>query len=200
MEPIETGKAYDTITERWSKDRFNMNNGIDQHKRAISFVENRGLALDLGCGCTGRFIELLLTEGFQPEGLDVSTKKIEISRSRFPNLVFYNEDICQWAPTKKYDFITAWDSVWHVPLENQAALMVKIANSLNAGGVLIFSFGGVNEPGEHTDDTMGPMMYYSSLGTNGFMEIFIKNRCAIKHLEFDQYPELHAFLIVQKLA
>lgn len=200
MEPTETGKAYDNIVERWSSDRFNMNNGIDQHKSAISFVENKGVALDVGCGCTGRFIDLLLAEGFRPEGLDVSPKKIELSRAHFPDLVFYCEDVCQWAPGKKYDFITAWDSIWHVPLDRQKALMEKLVTSLSVGGVLIFSFGGVNESGEHSDDTMGPMMYYSSLGTNGFIEVLIENGCVIKHLEFDQYPELHAFIIAQKFA
>ena len=200
MEPLETGKAYDSIVERWSDDRFNMENGIDQHKRAISFVENKGLALDVGCGCTGRFINLLLAEGFTPEGLDVSPRKIELSRQRFPDLVFYSEDVCQWAPDKTYDFITAWDSIWHVPLDRQAALMAKLSNSLSVGGVLIFSFGGVNEAGDHTDDAMGPMMYYASLGTNGFIEVLIENGCVIKHLEFDHYPELHTFMIAQKFA
>ncbi|GAB1261746.1 hypothetical protein [Aurantivibrio plasticivorans] len=46
MKPTDTGKAYDTITDRWASDRFDMHNGIDQHRRAIAFIDNRGYALD----------------------------------------------------------------------------------------------------------------------------------------------------------
>jgi len=41
---------------------------------------------------------------------------------------------------------------------------------LNVGGVFIFSFGGTAEEGFHTDNFMGPEVYYSSLGTNGFLK------------------------------
>jgi len=182
MNPSKTGKNYDSISDRWSDDRFDMKNGIDQHKRALIFAESRGRALDVGCGPTGRIMGLLQKEGFTPEGLDVSEKMITLARNRNPEWKFYHEDICSYQPREKYDFITAWDSVWHIPL------------------VMIFSFGGLDEPGDHTDDTMGPMMYYSSLGTNGFMQVLLDNGCAIKHLEFDQYPELHAYMVVQKIA
>lgn len=200
MNPAQTGKNYDTITDRWSDDRFNMKNGIDQHKRAISFISSRGKALDVGCGRTGRLMDLLAKEGFKPEGLDVSEKMIALAQNRNPEWSFYHEDICAYQLSEKYDFITAWDSIWHIPLYEQVSVISKLASALNPGGIMIFSFGGVNEPGDHSDDTMGSMMYYSSLGTNGFIQVFLDNGCAIKHLEFDQYPELHTYIVAQKIA
>ena len=74
MKPELTGLAYDEITYRWTSDEFNRNNGIDAHNKAISFSENRGAALDVGCGCSGRLIDLLINNGFQPEGIDISKK------------------------------------------------------------------------------------------------------------------------------
>ena len=68
MDPTETGSKYDTLTHLWESDKFNRQNGIEQHKRALQFVRQRGRALDVGCGCTGRFIDLLQAEGFTPEG------------------------------------------------------------------------------------------------------------------------------------
>lgn len=200
MNPAQTGKNYDTITDLWSDDRFNMKNGIDQHKRAITFVESRGKALDVGCGRTGRIMELLENEGFQPEGLDVSEKMITLARSRNPKWKFYHEDICTYQLSEKYEFISAWDSIWHIPLDDQVCVISKLAIALSLNGVMIFSFGGVNEPGDHTDDTMGPAMYYSSLGTNGFIQVFLDNGCTIKHLEFDRRSELHTYIVVQKIA
>ncbi|WP_299944195.1 class I SAM-dependent methyltransferase [uncultured Microbulbifer sp.] len=198
MNPKEIGKAYDKITHLWEDENFNRKNGMDEHKRALAFVENKGKALDVGCGSTGRFIDLLLSEGFTPEGVDVSAEMIRLARCRHPGVVLHHQDICEWRIEEKYDFITAWDSIWHIPLEQQENVLAKLVFSLNKGGVLIFTFGGTNEKSDHTDDLMGPEVYYSSLGTNGFLKVLISLDCICKHLEHGQYPELHTYLIVQK--
>lgn len=200
MPPEAIGKAYDTITHLWQSERFNLNNGIDAHKKALQFVKgNTGQALDVGCGCTGRFANLLQGAGYRYTGLDVSEKKIELARVQSPSHDFIHADICQWQPQVQYDFITAWDSIWHIPLQQQQPVLEKLVNSLKPNGVFIFSCGGTDEPGDHTDDYMGPAVYYSSLGVNGFWKVFadIEN-CLIKHFEFDQPPELHSYFIVQK--
>ncbi|QKF83392.1 class I SAM-dependent DNA methyltransferase [Halarcobacter ebronensis] len=199
MKPEEIGKAYNQITHIWDSEEFDMNNGITQHKKAISFVKNRGNALDIGCGCTGRFIQLLINEGFIPTGLDVSDKMLNIAQKKHPNVQFIQADICQYKFSKKYDFITAWDSIWHIPLSEQQNVLYKIIEGLNVGGVFIFSFGGTAKEGSHTDNFMGPEVYYSSLGLNGFIKSFIELGCIIRHLEFDQYPEVHTYLVVEKI-
>lgn len=175
-----------------------MSNGIVQHKKAISFVKNRGKALDIGCGCTGRFIALLTREGFTVSGLDVSTEMLNIARKRQSDIHFIEANICEYDLPEKYDFISAWDSIWHVPLAEQRNVITRIVESLNTGGVFIFSFGGTDKENSHTDNFMGPEVYYSSLGTNGFVRLLIELGCIIRHLEFDQYPEIHTYLVVEK--
>ncbi len=198
MKPIEIGEAYDKIAHLWEHASFNRMNGVEQHRRAFKFAKNRGKALDIGCGCSGRFIDLMIEEGFEPTGLDVSTKMLDLARRRHPNVEFIHSDICIHQPLEKYDFITAWDSIWHIPLDEQRAVITKIIGSLSIGGVFIFSFGGTDQPGAHTDDFMGPEVYYSSLGTQGFLGLMLELGCTIRHLEFDQYPELHTYMIVEK--
>ena len=201
MKPEQIGKAYDQITHLWQSDDFNRENGIEAHRRALSFVKTKGKALDIGCGCTGRFFDLMLSEGFTPEGLagiDMSDRMLALARQRHPDVELFKADICTHQLSQRFDFITAWDSIWHIPLSEQRNVLTKIVDSLNKGGVFIFSFGGTAEEGEHTDNFMGPEVYYSSLGTNGFLSLFLELGCAIRHLEFDQYPELHTYLIVEK--
>lgn len=198
MNPDEIGLAYDKITHLWDDKVFNVSNGIHQHERAIKFVERRGKALDVGCGRTGRFIELLLNEGFSPEGLDVSKEMLSLARQKHPAIHFHQEDICQWHSSEKYDFITAWDSIWHVPLDQQKNVLRRLVESLNTNGVLIFSFGGTLEENTHVDDFMGPQVYYSSLGVTGFLKLIISLDCVCRHLEFEDYPGTHAYCIVQK--
>ena len=63
MNPEETGKAYNQISHLWDRDTFDQENGIIQHQRAISFSNNRGPALDVGCGRNSRFRSLLIDHG-----------------------------------------------------------------------------------------------------------------------------------------
>ncbi|WP_125779585.1 class I SAM-dependent DNA methyltransferase [Pseudoalteromonas rubra] len=198
MKPQEIGKAYNQITHLWEREEFDMTNGIAQHQRAISFVKHRGNALDIGCGCTGRFIELLVNEGFKPTGLDISEEMLALARRKHPDISFVQGDICTYMLPDKYDFITAWDSIWHIPLSEQKPVLAKIINSLNPGGVFIFSFGGTTQAGCHTNTAMGPEVYYSSLGVSGFLQLLLDMGCIIRHLEFDQYPEVHTYLVVEK--
>ncbi|BBB26678.1 class I SAM-dependent methyltransferase [Amphritea japonica] len=199
MKPEDIGLAYNTLTDLWEGNNFNRDNGIAQHKRAIPFATNHRLALDVGCGSTGRFIDLLLTNGFSPQGVDISTEMIRLARLRHPDITFHQQDICNWVLPDKYDFISAWDSIWHVPLERQAAVLSKLFNSLNPGGVCIFSGGGTDKPDDHKDSTMGTDVYYSTLGITGFLTVIEQSGCICRHLEYDQHPELHCYFIVQKI-
>lgn len=199
MTPEQIGQAYDGIARLWMSDDFDRNNGLQQHNRALAFTGSRGAALDVGCGCSGRFIDWLLAAGFAPAGVDVSAEMVRLAQQRHPQLRFHHQDICRWALPAKYDFITAWDSIWHIPLSEQEAVLTKLVAGLNPGGVLIFSCGGLDAAGEHKDDFMGPEVWYSSLGTAGFLELFGRLACRVRHFEFDQHPELHAYFIIQKI-
>ncbi len=63
MDPTATGKKYDPLTHLWESEKFNRQNGVEAHKRALQFARRQGRAPDAGCGCTRRFIDLLPAEG-----------------------------------------------------------------------------------------------------------------------------------------
>ncbi|MGA3171369.1 MAG: class I SAM-dependent methyltransferase [Chthoniobacteraceae bacterium] len=197
MNPNEIGRSYDSIAHVWRESRI-QSNGISQVERAIQFTTTRKYALDIGCGCSGRFIDLLIRHGFQPEGIDVSERMIALARQRHPDISFYHADICRWSIPRKYDFILAWDSIWHVPLDMQEPVMQKICEGLSEGGVFIFTTGGLDEPEEKRDSCMGPPVYYSALGIPKTLELLRKFGCVCRHLEYDQYPEKHLYIIAQR--
>lgn len=198
MNPIKIAAGYDQLAERWASDSFPKGNGIAQHERAVAFVNQKRRALDVGCGSSGRFIDLLLSNGFNVEGVDISQKMLSLAEAKHPNIVFHHADICEWVIPGKYDFISAWDSIWHVPLSQQKQVMTKLADALEPGGVFIFTTGGLDKPDEKTDSFMGPEMYYSTLGIPELLLLVSEMGCICRHLEYDQYPELHVYLIVQK--
>jgi len=199
---MDTASAYDTLAERWLDEAFDPANGFTQHERALSLLGDAagGWALNVGCGCNTRFNPLLRAHGLQIEGIDVSARMLALAQAADPDVTLHQADICDWPMPRAYRFITAWDSIWHVRLEQQRPLMLKLMAALAPGGVLVFSAGGLDAPGEHVDATMGPPLHYSTLGIPGLLEVIADADCACRHLEFDQYPQKHVYLVVQRLA
>lgn len=198
MQPKDTATRYNHIAQWWQTQHQNSSYGIAQLERAIQFVSDQQLALDVGCGSSGRFIQTLKAHGFEAEGLDISAEMIKLAKQLHPELTFYQEDICNWQPPKPYSLIVAWDSTFHLPLELQAPVTRKLCAALAPNGVLLFTCGGGSQPGEVAGAFQGQDFEYSTLGTNGFLKILDEQQCTCLHLEYDQYPERHVYIIAQK--
>jgi len=69
MEPNDIAARYDQIAQWWQTEHQDSPYGIAQLERAIKFTSLRHSALDVGCGSSGRLIDILSKQGFQPEGL-----------------------------------------------------------------------------------------------------------------------------------
>ena len=199
MTPTEIAASYDRIAGKWQEPGLQMN-GLEAFKRALQFVPDGRFALDVGCGCSGRFVDLLQSRGFTVEGIDISGRMVALARERNPGVRFIHDDICTWKLPRKYDFIAAWDSTWHLPAPEQEPVLQKLCAGLNAGGILIFTTGGLDEPAEKLDSCMGPPMYYSVPGIPNTLGWLARSGCVCRHLEFDQYPEKHLYIIAQKTA
>ena len=141
MDPLQTAATYDRIAPHWEDPNFDRNNGIEALRRAIRFAHGRGAALDIGCGCTGRFIDLLLAEGFDVEGLDLSAEMLARARNRHPDVRFHHADIRTWEFSRPYDLLIGWDSIWHVPLADQIPVLRRLCRGLAPGGLLLLSAG-----------------------------------------------------------
>jgi trans-aconitate methyltransferase len=198
MGQIDVGKAYDEIADVWNNDAFDRLNGVKQHEHALEFCGARRHALDVGCGSSGRIVELLLRAGFDVEGVDLSRRMIELAARRHPQVTFHHADICDWPFPRHYDLISAWDSVWHVPLAEHEKVLRRMLGHLTPGGVCIFTMGGLDQAAEKSDSVMGPEMPYSTLGIPRTLELVTRADCVCRHLEYDQHPEQHVYLIVQR--
>jgi hypothetical protein len=72
-----------------------------------------------------------------------------------PAATVHHADIFTWQAPRNDRGVSAWDSIWHVGLEQQHDLMLKLPGLLEPGGVLIFTAGGLDGPSEHADAIMG---------------------------------------------
>jgi hypothetical protein len=83
-------------------------------------------------------------------------------------------------------------------LSSQETVLAKILQGLTSGGVCIFTTGGLDAPSEKVDSAMGVQMYYSLLGIPRTLALIAENGCVCRHLEYDQFPESHLYVIAQR--
>ncbi len=201
MEPRETAAVYDLIGHHWADAGFPATNGIAAHARALAFLgARRGAALDVGCGANPRLRAWLMGQGFAVEGVDISPRMLELARRAQPGLTFHQADICEWTPPRRYTFITAWDSIWHVPLDRQLAVIAKLCAALEPGGVLVFTSGGLAEPNEVTNPCHGVPLYHAAPGIPNILRTLCEAGAVLRHFEFDQWPESHVYFVAQMMS
>lgn len=204
MHPQDTADRYNRLAQWWQTQHQHSQYGIAQLERAIQFTSQKPapqkpFALDVGCGSSGRLMQVLSEHGFEAEGLDISEEMICLAQQLHPHLTFYAEDICTWTPPQAYSLIVAWDSTFHLPLDRQEPVTRKLCNALEPGGVLLFTCGGKDQPGEISGSFEGQDFDYSTLGVNAFLKILMEQHCTCLHLEYDQYPERHVYIIARKM-
>lgn len=118
-----------TTPQRWAK--------------ALSVLKSNEMpirhVLDLGCGA-GRFVALLSEQGFQAEGMDISTAVVEHARKSFPHLLFQEHaaDVAKWPYSDgSFDAIVSLDVFEHLLDVRTAAIEAR--RVLRRGGRLVLS-------------------------------------------------------------
>lgn len=191
------GEKYNKIAQWWHNHHHESDYGLRQIERAISYSTGSGSALDVGCGSGGRIVRKLESHGFNVTGIDASTKMIEIAKDNHAFAQFFVADICTWDTNQKYDLIVAWDSIFHIPFSMHSLVVSKLCGMLRMNGILTYTFG--DDYGEHESDWHNDKFYYSTIGINGNLKVIMENNCECRHLELDQYPEKHVFIIAKKI-
>ena len=197
MDPKTIAANYDALAH-WYQRHVDPAYGLSALERALRLSSASGRALDVGCGSEGRFIKRLAEHGFQTDGVDISANMIALARKQCPDTSFYVADINEWPLPHKYSFISAWDSTFHLPLHQQEPVLKKLCEGLLPNGILLFTCGG-GEPGEITGHIEGREFGYSTLGASRFVELLQRFSCRCIHLEYDQWPENHVFIIAQAI-
>jgi SAM-dependent methyltransferase len=138
----------------------------------------------------------LVDAGFKVTGLDVSKGMLDLAQHRHPEVRLIQGDVASWLPDRHYDLVLAWDSTFHLPRESQEPVLRVLCNALTAGGVILFTAGGVE--GEVTGTMAGQQFHYTSLADGSWMGILRDEGCEMVLLDHDQYPEKHVVIIAVK--
>jgi SAM-dependent methyltransferase len=144
--------------------------------RFLIYVRPGGTVLDLGCGMGEPIARYLIDCGFRVVGVDGSPTMIELSRARFPASEWLVADMRELELDRRFEGILAWDSFFHLSMEDQRGMFRRFASHAQSGAPLMFTSGpaeGVaigiccEEPLYHA--SLRPVEYGQLLAANGFV-------------------------------
>jgi SAM-dependent methyltransferase len=108
-------------------------------KSKLQILENnvsRGTLLDFGCG-TGMFLRTCKSGGWSVFGVEPDAGAAELARSGIERIYSDLEALLQEQPNIKFDAITLWHVLEHVPELNR--LIGRLKDILNSDGVLVIA-------------------------------------------------------------
>lgn len=138
--------------------------------RFLLGVPKGGHILDLGCGAGEPVDRYLIDRGYHLTGVDASEKMIALSRTRFPRQIWLCADMRKAAMGRSFEGILAWDSLFHLAHDYQAAMLDKMARWLVPGGMLLFNTGPAR--GEAIGNQFGEDIYHASLAPYEYRTLF----------------------------
>ena len=147
-------------------------NFVEQHwlDRFLLAVPRDGHILDLGCGAGEPIARYLIDSGRHVTGVDASEKMIALSRTRFGRHHWLRSDMRTAAMGRTFNGVLAWDSLFHLPHQDQADMIWKIAGWLEHGGAFLFNSGPAH--GEMIGEQFGDPLYHASLDPHEYRELF----------------------------
>lgn len=129
-----------------------------------------GAVLDLGCGAGEPIARHLIDRGHALTGVDSSARMIALARTRFPRHHWQLGDMRTAEVAGAFDGVLAWDSLFHLPHDDQAHMLRRVADWLRPGGSLLFNSGPAR--GEAIGSFHGEPLYHASLDPAEYRALF----------------------------
>ena len=136
---------YNQNAKQFSADTIAVDFAQTQN-RFLSKLKSGSYLLDFGCG-SGRDTKYFLEQGFCVDAIDGSQELCKLA-SNYTGIEVKNMLFQEFNEKEKYDGIWACSSILHLPKEELAGVMVKMAAALKTNGIIYTSFKYGNFQGE----------------------------------------------------
>ncbi|MFJ8430687.1 class I SAM-dependent methyltransferase [Kitasatospora sp. NPDC094019] len=101
-----------------------------------------GTVLDVGCGTGVPVVRSLAAAGHRVTGVDISDVQVRRARELVPEAAFVRADATTLAfPPETFDAVICLYALIHIPVEEQPALLGRIASWLRPGGWFLVTTG-----------------------------------------------------------
>jgi len=172
-----TQDVYERNAERFDRERPK---GLHERRWLDRLVEdlNEGDAiLDVGCGAADPIAGYFLSRGLKVTGIDASHRMIDLAKKRWPDADWQVKDMRDLAHGPLFDAVLAWNSFFHLTMDEQRAVLPMLCARLVPSGRLMLTVGPreSEEVGRVGDDPI----YHSSLSQAEYAQILTANHLRI---------------------
>jgi SAM-dependent methyltransferase len=174
---------YDRLANQYDRDRGRTLVEKKWLDRFLYHVPRGGTVLDLGCGTGEPIAQYILSLGYRIVGCDASPSLIALCRARFPKAEWLVVDMRELALGRRFDGMIAWDSFFHLTMDNQRAMFVRFAAHANPGAPLLFTSG--SEAGESIGSYHGEPLYHASLDPTEYRRLLEHHGFTVQAYERD---------------
>jgi len=164
---------YERHAQDFDRDRSRLLQEKTWLDRFLSLVRPSGTVLDIGCGMAEPIARYVIEAGFSVIGVDSSPSLIAMCRSRFPDSQWLVGDMRRLALGRCLDGVLAWDSFFHLNMDDQRAMFPRFAAHAGLGAPLMFTSGPAR--GEAIGSYCGDPLYHSSLDPSEYEELLSTN-------------------------
>lgn len=143
--------------------------------RFMRHLPTQATVLDVGRGMGEPIARYFIESGLGVVGIDSSRSMIEMCQERFPASEWLVADMREIALGRRFHGILAWDSFFHLAMDDQRAMFPRFAAHALLGAPLMFTAGALrgeaigsdrSEPLSHA--SLDPEEYEQLLTSNGF--------------------------------
>jgi SAM-dependent methyltransferase len=165
---------YDRHSGDYDRDRSRSLQERTWLDRFLVHVRPGGTVLDVGCGMAEPIASYLIDRGFRIAGVDAAPSMIELCRARFPDADWLVADMRELDLGHRFEGILAWDSSFHLSMDDQRGMFQRFAVHAQRGAPLMFTSGPAeaesigtfsDEPLYHA--SLSPAEYEHLLAANG---------------------------------
>ena len=179
------GKKYDLIADQFDHNRCR----LLREKKYLDYITDQlscdAHVLDVGCGMGEPIAQYFIEKGFKLTGVDASEKLLALALRRYPEMEWLSGDMREINLTRQYDVIIAFDSFFHLAINDQLKMIERFAVWLKPGGKLLVTTG--PEEGEKIGQQMyGQLFSYYSMSVENYRKCFDDNELDILLSEEDQ--------------
>ena len=129
--------------------------------RFAALVPAGGHILDLGCGMGEPIARYFIEAGYRVTGIDSAPAMIALCRARFPGQVWQVADMRTLSLNAAFDGVLAFNSFFHLALDDQRAMFAVFQAHAAPGAPLMFTAGPAF--GEAVGSFEGESLYHASL-------------------------------------
>jgi SAM-dependent methyltransferase len=164
-------RAYDADRSRSLQERAWLD-------RFLGHVPAGGTVLDVGCGSGEPIARYLIDRGIGVVGVDASPSMIDLCRARFPDSEWLVIDMRELELERRFEGTLAWDSFFHLGIEDQREMLSRFARHARPGAPLMFTSGPAE--GEAIGSCFGESLYHASLSIDEYQRLLRANGFVLK--------------------